>query len=78
MCAIVVSRTTVVAQKRRVAKDVAATAHVHRVAEVAEGRADHVHRQVALKPAFAVRRGHQAFDRRQLSQTHDEEYVILK
>ena len=43
-----------VAEEGRVAEDIAATAHMHGVAEVTQRGADHVQREVAFMAALAV------------------------
>lgn len=64
VAAVPVGRPSVVAQEGCVAEHVAAAAHVHGVAEVAQRRADHVHREVAFDTAPAV--GDQASEAGQL------------
>lgn len=64
--AAAVSHAAVVAEKGGVPEHVATSAHVHGVAEVPEGGADHVQCEVASEATLAVGVGHQAFEARQL------------
>lgn len=57
-----VGRATVVAEEGGVPKHIAASSHVHGVAEVAQRGADHVHAEVAFKAALAVGVCDQAFE----------------
>lgn len=57
-----VGRAAVVAQERGVPEYIAATAHVHSMAEVTQRRADHVQCEVAFIAALAVGVCDQAFE----------------
>lgn len=59
-------RAAVVAEEGGVPEHVAAAAHVHGVAEVAQRRADHVQRQVTFVAPLAAGVRHQAFEAREL------------
>lgn len=64
--AVIGRRAAVVAEEGGVPEHVAAAAHVHGMAEVAQRRADHVQRQVAFVAPLAAGVRHQAFEAREL------------
>lgn len=49
-----IGRAAVVAEEGGVPEYIAASAHMHGVAEVTQGRADHVQREVTFKAPLAV------------------------
>lgn len=74
-----VSHAAVVAEKGGVPEHVATSAHVHGVAEVPQGGADHVQCEVAPEATLAVGVRNQAFEARQLFlKIHDQMRSALK